>query len=168
MTLCRRPHQQQHVSQSINYSEQLPAGGVELVFCSKVFGGCSSGSDARQLDVVRLQFRCAAKVNLQFVERLAKALDTCSDLRFAVLVLLYDPWRRFFSALGLVNCCNATRHTTEQVNKFGQKLDLIRDAGCALGSCLRQFLRCRRRRRRWLLPARAVARLREHCRGSQK
>jgi len=135
--LCRRSHQQQHVGQSINYIEQLPACGVELVFCSQVFGGCRTGGDARQLDVVRLQFGRGAKVDLEFVERLAKVLDIRSDLRFAGLVLLYDRRRRFFSALGFVNRGDTSVYASQQINEFSQQLDLVRDARRALRSYLR-------------------------------
>jgi hypothetical protein len=118
--------------------------------CRLLFCGCCACGDASELDVIRLQFRRGAKVDLEFIERLAKALDTRFDLRFALLVLLNNGRRRFVSPRGFVNCGNATRDAAEQVNKLGQKLDLVRDAGRALGSNLRYALsRCRRR---WLWP----------------
>ena len=67
----RRSHQQQHIRQSIDHVEQLPAGGVELIGCRSLFRGCGAGGDARQFDVEGLKFRRGAEVDLEFVETLA-------------------------------------------------------------------------------------------------
>jgi hypothetical protein len=37
ISLLRRPHQQQHIRQSIHHIEQLTAGGVELIRCGSLF-----------------------------------------------------------------------------------------------------------------------------------
>ena len=110
-----------------------------------LFGTSCTRGGAGELDVKRLQFGLVTKVDLEFVEPLAKALNARFDGRFVLLVLLQQFRRGFISLCRFIDGRNATGHTAKQVNKPGHQLNLLRDALRARGARLRHALcgRCR-------------------------
>ena len=143
--------------------KQCSACGVELIRPGLLLGRRGARSHSSQLDVIRLKLRRCAKVDLELIQTLSKALNTRLNRRFALLVLLHHRRRRFVSAYRLVYLRNAARDTTEQVGKPRQMFDLIGDALGPLRTHLRYALSgrgCRGFGR-----GRSASRLAERCRG---
>ena len=60
-------HSQQHISETIDHTEQSSSRLIELIRGGLLFGGSRVAGNTRERDVVKLQRRCRAEISLQLV-----------------------------------------------------------------------------------------------------